>query len=294
MHSYSGYEPYAFISYSHRNASKVHKILDRLEFFGVRYWFDQDLKPSDEYVEVIAERVEKSKFFIAFISTDSLNSRYCRDEIRFAYENGTPMMVLYLEPCELSSGFKMMLNGVQSFSLYEIPDREVCDSIMAGIPREIINQSGEKIYETDDYVFCFAARSCGNGYCIVRQNKSDGTTSELVNEAFPPASDYSLNYISRPGRFADFFEICVDVTWDFTYARVREDEYFEERYLYSFVGINAEKVSVRRETLWKRDCNSGERITYNRVHGVHTSELGGRLHIYGTDDLGNSWNLKKE
>lgn len=294
MSAYSGYEPYAFISYSHRNASKVYKILDRLKSLGVRFWFDEDLKPSDEYIEVIAEKLEKSKFFIAFVSTDSLSSRYCKDEIRFAYENGIPMMIIYLEPCELSAGFKMMLNGVQSFNLFEIPDKEACDSVLAGIPQEIVDGSGEKIYETDNYAFYFAPLRHGNGYRILRRNKADGGTDELVEASFPPASDYYLVYITRPGRFSSFFEVCIDVVWDFTYCRFREDEYFEERYSYTFFDLEAKKVTVCRSTLSKEDLNTHERTVYNYVRGVHTTKQGDKISIYGTDDLGNSWSLKKD
>ena len=297
MASYSGLGKYAFVSYSHQNMGVVLDVINRLTSRGVHIWYDENLGPSDEYIEVIAEKVEKSDFFIAFLSEDSLSSRYCRDEIRFAYESGKPMMIIYVDKCELSAGYKMMLNGVQSFTLGSKIEKETVDKIMSGIPRTVVDLiPGEKIYETDKYVFSFEEKSYGNGYIVHRINKADGSDEQIISEGFPPASDYRLNYVSRPRHGAGWFEINVTVQWDFTYTYYREDEYFEETYLYEIVGINSDKCRALKKTLEHYDLNTGITTTYNYVQGVNTVRRPSdkTTQISGVDITGHHWDLKKK
>lgn len=292
MYSYSGHQEYAFISYSHKNATRVRAILERFRSMGLRFWMDENLTPSDEYIEVIAEKVQNSSLLIAFVSNDSLASQYCKHEIRFAYENGKHIMVIYLEPCELSAGLKMMLNGEQYIEAFIGNEKEACEKAFSGFSPDIIDSSGELIYESDEYLYYFSAASIGNGYNVVRKRKSDGKQEVVIKEGFPPASDYSVNYVTRSLSQSSRFSICITVTWDFTYTYYREDEYFEECYLYTIGNIDGDVTSVVKETLWKRDLNTYEHTVYNHVSGVHTSTKNGNIHIHGTDDLGNKWDIK--
>lgn len=297
MASYSGLGKYAFVSYSHKNAGVVLDVINRLTSRGVHIWYDENLGPSDEYIEVIAEKVEKSDFFIAFLSEDSLSSRYCRDEIRFAYESGKDMMIIYVDRCELSAGYKMMLNGVQSFTLGDKIEKESIDKIMSGIPRTVVDLiPGEKIYETNGYVFSFEEKSYGNGYIVHRISKADGNDEQIISEGFPPASDYRLNYVTRPRSDANWFEINITVVWDFTYTYYREDEYFEETYLYDVINVNSENCRAIKNTTQHRDLNTGEYTVYNYVSGVNTirSSSDKTTKIRGTDITGHYWNVEKK
>ncbi|MBO5415524.1 MAG: toll/interleukin-1 receptor domain-containing protein [Clostridia bacterium] len=292
MYSYSGHQEFAFISYSHKNATRVRAILERFRSMGLRFWMDENLDAADEYIEVIAEKVQSSSFFIAFISKDYLSSKYCRDELRFAYENEKHIMAIYLEPCELSAGLKMMLNGEQYIEAFVGKEKEACEKAYRGFTTNIIDGLGEMIYETDVYLYYFFATSVGNGYDIIKKRKSDGQQITVIHEGFPPASDYTVNYVTRSISKSSEFSICVTVAWDFTYTYYREDEYFEECYLYTLDSIDSDTTFVKKETLWKRDLNTGEHTVYNYVSGVDTSTKDGKLHIHGIDELGNKWDIQ--
>ncbi len=297
MASYSGLGEYAFVSYSHKNSTKVLDVVNRLIGRGVHIWYDENLTPSDEYIEVIAKKVEACSFFIAFLSKDSMNSRYCRDEVRFAYEKEKPMMIIYVEDCELTPGYKMMLNGVQFYKLGNEVNRQAIDSIMEGIPHHIVDKiQGEKIFENNKYAFYFKDRTDGRGFIIERIDKADGSAEEVYRDGFPPASEYTLNYITRSHGSGNRFSINVTVVWDFTYTYYREDEYFEETYNYALWGAESEKCSVTRTTLEKYDYNSGERTKYNYVDGVNTvsNTRDDTMCIKGLDRFGNWWNVTEK
>ena len=66
MRAYSGVEKYAFVSYSHCDSQKVIEILDKLALAGTRIWYDEGIAPSNDYISVIAKKIEDCAFFIAF------------------------------------------------------------------------------------------------------------------------------------------------------------------------------------------------------------------------------------
>lgn len=294
MNTYTGFGEFAFISYSHKNADRVRAILEKFRSMGLRFWMDESLNPSDEYIEVIAQKVEECAFFITFVSKDSISSKYCKDEIRFAYENNKPIMTIYLEPCELSAGMKLMLNGEQYIEAYIGNEKEACNEALKAFPNNIVNELGEQIYETKEYVYYLSHMKTGNGYNVCKMEKDNGKRTVVLREVIPPAADYSVNYVSRAVPNATQFSICINVIWDFTYSRIREDEYFEECYLYTFSKINDDTTLVDKSTIWREDKNTGEVTKYDYVSGVNTSTKNGKIKISGKDTFGNKWNIADE
>ena len=293
MASYSGLDKYAFVSYSHRNARTVVDVINRLSSMGARIWYDEGLEPSDEYLEVIAEKIEKSSFFIAFISRNSLESRYCRDEIRYAYERGKRIMSIYLEDVELSAGQKMILNGEQSCTLHEVK-REIIDSIAGKLPPEIVNDSGRILHSNEEYTYFFLPKSSGCGYTVTRLAKSTGKSELILSEGFPPCSEFVIDGISAKRRYGSNFTLTVTVTWDFTYTRSgHDDDYYEETYEYVFYNTASERCGVEKNTLERHDINTGETTVYNYVKGVnsHLDRSNKLTGISGLDAYGNYWSV---
>ena len=54
---YEGKEPYIFISYSHKDMSKVFRIIRRLQDEGYRVWYDEGIDPATEWDENIAQHI---------------------------------------------------------------------------------------------------------------------------------------------------------------------------------------------------------------------------------------------
>ena len=72
---YKGEEPYIFISYAHDDMLRVYVEIDRLYKMGYRIWFDEGLSPGREFPKNLQDALEKSSYFIVFISKDSVICR---------------------------------------------------------------------------------------------------------------------------------------------------------------------------------------------------------------------------
>lgn len=98
-HPYEGDQPYLFVSYCHKDKESVLPVLRFLQDEGIRIWYDTGIDPGTEWPEVIADHLDQSSVFLAFISPNSLESHNCRKEFNFA------MMKNILSPyCDFGAG----------------------------------------------------------------------------------------------------------------------------------------------------------------------------------------------
>ncbi len=74
-----------FLSYNHRDKEVVHEVAKQLEELKFHVWLDEwDLKIGDSLFERISESINQVDFLAAFISENSLNSRWCQKELSLA------------------------------------------------------------------------------------------------------------------------------------------------------------------------------------------------------------------
>lgn len=108
-----------FISYSHaddRVLERLHKHLAMLQREGlISTWFDHAILPGSELEKEISDQLDRSDIFVALISADYLDSKYCYEkEFEHAltlYEAGRIRIIpVIVEPCDwLSSDFQKFL-----------------------------------------------------------------------------------------------------------------------------------------------------------------------------------------
>ena len=79
--SYTGEDPYIFVSYARLDKSFVYKTLQVLHDAKVNVWYDEGIPPSTEWVEEIAQAIKKSSLFVLFMSPQAVSSRFVRNEI---------------------------------------------------------------------------------------------------------------------------------------------------------------------------------------------------------------------
>ena len=83
--AYEGKEPYLFISYSHSDPLAM-RIIEALDNYGFRLWYDKGIKSGSLWLETIAERIENCRQFILLLSPNAANSQYVQSEIFCAYD----------------------------------------------------------------------------------------------------------------------------------------------------------------------------------------------------------------
>ncbi len=118
---YQGNEKYIFISYSHKDASKVDEIIRKLSEDGCNVWFNSGI----EQIDNIVKYIENCECFIAFFSKNYLDSIHCNQEFHSAVAGSKQMLIVYLEEIALPYGVSMrMMRSHRSLFKYKYDSDE--------------------------------------------------------------------------------------------------------------------------------------------------------------------------
>lgn len=104
---------YAFVSYAHMNVDFVQGLLRRLEDVGIKYWCDKGLEPGSRWDEQLEDRIRNCGVFIACVSDDYQQSKYCRREIKFADLVDKLILPVASSAWVWGQGFQMMFQELQ-------------------------------------------------------------------------------------------------------------------------------------------------------------------------------------
>ena len=111
---YEGEESYIFVSYCHKDKERVMPVIELLMQKGYRVWYDQGIHPGTEWPEIVAQRLQKCKVFLVFLSENYAKSHNCIREIHYAVAKEKEFLSIILEPVELSAGVEMQLCASQA------------------------------------------------------------------------------------------------------------------------------------------------------------------------------------
>lgn len=111
---YIGEKPYIFVSYAHKDSEVVMRAIALLQQSGFRVWYDEGIDPGSEWPDTIEKYLERSSYFIGFISANALDSNYCKCELHTAFNERKKMLIVYLENIKLEGGLKMQLSSRQA------------------------------------------------------------------------------------------------------------------------------------------------------------------------------------
>ena len=116
--AYEGAEPYIFVSYAHKNASEVLRILCAMQENGFRLWFDQGIEAGTEWPEYIEKHLVGCERVLVFLSNAAVASVNCRNEINLALALKKEVLIVYLEETTLRHGLLLQLSSVQALFSY--------------------------------------------------------------------------------------------------------------------------------------------------------------------------------
>lgn len=75
-----------FISYSRRDSGFVQELYQRLNEDPLSVWYDQKIKPGDDWWKRIKENIQQCDVFLFIISKEALASEYCQKEFQLAID----------------------------------------------------------------------------------------------------------------------------------------------------------------------------------------------------------------
>lgn len=139
-------EGHVFMCYSHADTEQV---LDDLRFLnsrGIHTWHDSGINPGDEWVEKIGNFILSARVMIFFVSSTSVDSKYCRDEIHFATQHNIPIVPVYLDETKLTAGLELQLGSSQAVARYDLPETTYQEKLLLAVQGEYV--TGTKIWES--------------------------------------------------------------------------------------------------------------------------------------------------
>jgi len=129
IEAYRGNKPYIFASYSHKNMKEVFGVIRKLADARFRIWYDEGIEPGNEWPEEVGKALTSCQLFLVFMSPAAMDSRNVRNEINFATSENKSVMVVNLQPVELSEGMKLQIGTVQFINKHEMSDADFMDKM---------------------------------------------------------------------------------------------------------------------------------------------------------------------
>lgn len=137
IEAYSGNKPYIFASYSHKNIKEVFWCIKKLAESRYRIWYDEGIEPGNEWPEEVGRALTGCRLFLVFMSPAAMDSRNVRNEINFASSENKSMMVVFLQPAELSEGMQLQIGTVQFIHKNEMTEAEFLDKMKKVLDPEL-------------------------------------------------------------------------------------------------------------------------------------------------------------
>jgi len=137
IEAYSGSRPYLFLSYSHKNMREVFSVIKKLAESRYRFWYVEGIEPGNEWPEEVGRALTGCQLFVVFMSPQAMESRNVRNEINLASSENKSIMVVNLQPVELSEGMKLQIGTVQFINKHEMGDDEFVDKLKGALSPDL-------------------------------------------------------------------------------------------------------------------------------------------------------------
>ncbi|MDP7594398.1 MAG: TIR domain-containing protein [Pseudomonadales bacterium] len=131
--AYEGDQPYIFVCYSHVDKELVYPELVWLGERGCNIWYDEGITPGEEWSEELGHAIEGASQFLFFATPAAVDSRNCRDELRFALDLEKDIVSVHLKETQLTSGIRLSIGAKQAIFKYELAEQEYRDKLLSGL-----------------------------------------------------------------------------------------------------------------------------------------------------------------
>ena len=117
---YQGSENFVFLSYSHRDKKTANELLAFLQFNGIRVWYDAGIPAGDNWMNVIADKMNRASAVILLSSGNAVLSEHVQTEVRTALRFGKKLIKINLDESEFDSGIEMYLYSLNQVNYNQI------------------------------------------------------------------------------------------------------------------------------------------------------------------------------
>ncbi|MDR1452310.1 MAG: toll/interleukin-1 receptor domain-containing protein [Helicobacteraceae bacterium] len=140
---------FAFISYAHDNGSIVFPVIDEIVGRGYAVWYDKGINVSSAWTDEVGRAIIECDAVVAFISKESVASKYVRSEIEFALNQSKRIIPVYLDGIEvLPPGLALGLNVTQGV-MGKKSAVDIASQICAGLEFSAVERQSEAKKQQD-------------------------------------------------------------------------------------------------------------------------------------------------
>lgn len=127
--------PDLFVSYSHFDAELAERVVHELEGSGIKCWIaPRDVEGGKEY-DVAVEEALQAVATVAFLcSENSLKSKYCKNEIRIAFDQSKRIIPIMVDTPALLPGWSLYLGSSQWIDVSNFIDTSV-ENVVSAVKR---------------------------------------------------------------------------------------------------------------------------------------------------------------
>lgn len=180
---YEGEKPFIFISYSHQDIERVVRLIRRLQSEGFRIWYDSGIQAGAEWPEEVATHIKNCGCVLSLLSKNSTKSRHFKEEFNYAHHLQKPILVAYLENCELTPGVEMRVVSQQCI------DCEHCEN-----DEDLIQQ----IAQAKILLSCLGEKEEGESRVgSTDKGIADGAPAEKKENTTKPKADKPVDKIAQ-------------------------------------------------------------------------------------------------
>lgn len=122
--AYDGNEDYIFVSYAHKDSKLVFQEIKKFHDKGYYIWYDQGITAGKEWDDEVANALKSSSLVVAFISKNAMASENVKNEIKFALEKNIPLVPIFLEKTQLTSGLELRLISKDHIFKYSLSEED--------------------------------------------------------------------------------------------------------------------------------------------------------------------------
>lgn len=128
---YEGSKNYIFVIYSRADSEAAFELVRELAGNGFRVWYDDGTEPADGWPEVTGAHLKSCGACIAVVSPNLLNSPEGLRQITFSQSINKPLIPVFTEPADLTTGMQMLLLSNQPLYRYELDDAEFTSRLLS-------------------------------------------------------------------------------------------------------------------------------------------------------------------
>lgn len=147
-------DKYVFISYAHKDAEEVNKLIVALEHIACKVWFDSGIEKGTQWSEDLAKHLLGSECVLWFVSKASVESKYVMGEINFSVTHDKQIIPVYIEDVQIPLGVELLLGQIQSVFLYNFEKySEKRNELMKALPKSVFHEKKSPFFASGSNIF---------------------------------------------------------------------------------------------------------------------------------------------